>query len=290
MASDDIKIIKSDIRDELTFFEKYSHETVNFLVEYGPKIIIGLIVLVIGFWLIKKLTHLSEKSMHRKNIDVSLSSFLRSLISVILKVLLIITVAEMIGIKTTSLVTVLGAAGLAIGLALQGSLSNFAGGVLILIFKPYKIGDTIEALGQKGEVKEIQIFNTILLTGDKKTIILPNGSVSNSLIVNQSKEGILRGNFTVTISNKHKSEDVKKVIRDIISQDKRVLTDMGIGISCIKAGGGTYTLQINIYTPEGVNGDVISDSIEKVNAELATQSIGESMQEMIVHLDNNLPK
>src|SRR6185312_1290178 len=165
-----------------------------------------------------------------------------------------ITVAGMVGIQTTSLVTVLGAAGLAVGLALQGSLSNFAGGVLVLVFKPFKVGDTIEALGQKGLVQEIQIFNTILITADNKTIILPNGSVSNNIIVNQSREGTLRGTCVVNISNEFDSEMVKKIILDVILKDRHVLVDNHApAVVCTKAGGGTYTLQASFFTSEKDN-------------------------------------
>ena len=140
--------------------EKHIEHFISILIEYTPRVIGAVLVLIIGLWLIKRLSKLATRSMENRDLDVSLRTFLRSLISIGLKVVLIVTVAGMIGIGTTSFVTILGAAGLAVGLALQGSLSNFAGGVLILIFKPYRVGDTIEAQGQSGSVKEIQIFNT----------------------------------------------------------------------------------------------------------------------------------
>ncbi len=277
--------VKINVHQELTFAELYTKRATDFAINYGPKIIIGLIVLIAGFWLINKLTKLSEKSMHRKNIDITLRSFLRSLISIALKVLLLITVTEMIGIKSTSLVTMLGAAGLAVGLALQGSLSNFAGGVLILVLKPYKIGDTIEVLGQKGVVSEIQIFNTHLITIENKTVILPNGSVSNSLIVNQSKLGILRSSFFVTVNNSFDSHVVKKIIFDILNQDIRVLKTPATSISHNKIGGGTYTLQVTFFTVTDDSSQALSDLMENVNNELVKQKIGESTTpEMIVHL------
>src|ERR1700758_2021718 len=244
-------ILKTDVHQEISFLDKYTKTAIDLLVEYTPKLIMASLVLVLGFWLIKKLARISEKAMKRRDLDISLRTFLRSLIGIGLKVILLITVAGMIGIQTTSLVTVLGAAGLAVGLALQGSLSNFAGGVLVLVFKPFKVGDTIEALGQKGLVQEIQIFNTILLTADNKTIILPNGSVSNNIIVNQSREGTLRGIVTVNISNEFDSEAVKKIIMDTILKDERVLTKVHPPtIICTKTGGGAYTLQANFFTTE----------------------------------------
>ena len=276
-------ILKTDVHQEISFIDKYTKTVIDLLVEYTPKLIMAGLVLALGFWLIKKLAHVSEKAMERRDLDVSLRTFLRSLIGVGLKVLLLITVAGMIGIQTTSLVTVLGAAGLAVGLALQGSLSNFAGGVLVLVFKPFKVGDTIEALGQKGLVQEIQIFNTILITADNKTIILPNGSVSNNIIVNQSREGTLRGTYSVNISNEFDSDIVKKIILDVILKDKHVLIESHIpAVTCTKAGGGTYTLQASFFTLEKDNAATTASLTESINKELAKQKIGEPTPKMIV--------
>jgi small conductance mechanosensitive channel len=269
-------ILKTDVHQEISFLDKYTKTIIDLLVEYTPKLIMAGLVLVLGFWLIKKLARISEKAMLRRDLDVSLRTFLRSLIGVGLKILLLITVAGMIGIQTTSLVTVLGAAGLAVGLALQGSLSNFAGGVLVLVFKPFKVGDTIEALGQKGLVQEIQIFNTILITIDNKTIILPNGSVSNNIIVNQSREGTLRGTCIINISNEFDSDMVKKIILDVILKDNRVLIENHApAVACTKAGGGIYTLQASFFTSEKDNAATIAGITENVNKELARQKIGE---------------
>ena len=276
-------ILTKDVNQEASFLEKYTKAIIDLTVEYTPKIIMASIVLVLGFWLIKKFTRLSEKAMQRRELDISLRTFLKSLISIGLKILLLITVAGMVGTQTTSLVTVLGAAGLAVGLALQGSLSNFAGGVLVLVFKPFKVGDTIEALGQKGTVKEIQIFSTILVTADNKTIMLPNGSVSNNIIVNQSIEGTLRGILTVNISNEFDSDAVKKIILDTILKDERVLINVHPpSVVCTKAGGGTYTLQANFFTAEHDNGLATGNIIENVNKELVKNKIGEPTPKMIV--------
>ncbi|MBS1646258.1 MAG: mechanosensitive ion channel [Bacteroidetes bacterium] len=276
-------IVKADVQQEVSFFHTYSKQLIDLTVEYTPKIIMALLVLIVGFWLIKKMARIAEKAMVRRDLDVSLRTFLRSLIGIGLKILLLITVAGMIGIQTTSLVTVLGAAGLAVGLALQGSLSNFAGGVLILIFKPFKVGDTIEALGQKGTVQEIQIFNTILLTGENKTIILPNGSVSNNIIVNQSRQGTLKGTCSISVSNEFDSERVKKIMIHTVLQDQRVLLDKKApSITCTKAGGGSYTLQVAFYTSESDNSDCVSAITEQINTALAQQKISDVTPKMIV--------
>ncbi len=160
----------------------YSQRFLDWSVLYLPKFLIALATLVIGWWIINRLALLANRAMVK--LDVSLRTFLTSVVRLALRVLLIITVAGMVGFETTSFIAILGAAGLAVGLALQGTLANFAGGVLILLFKPYMVGDVIEAQGQKGTVKEIQIFNTVLLTAKGETIILPNGAVSNGTIIN----------------------------------------------------------------------------------------------------------
>ena len=186
--------------------------------------------------------------MERRNIEVSLRTFLKSLIGIGLKIILFITVAGMLGFQTTSFVAILGAAGLAVGLALQGSLGNFAGGVLILVFKPYKVGDTIEAMNQKGEVVEIQIFNTILVTTDHRTIILPNGAVSNGFIINHTKLGSARLDIDLSISEIHQIEFVKSLLRDKIFSDSRILELPTPTIGFANYCPGGYIISIRIFT------------------------------------------
>jgi small conductance mechanosensitive channel len=192
--------------------QAYGNDFLNSLVHYAPNVLSALLVFIIGLWLIDWASKLISKGMMRRGLDVSLQSFLSSLISISLKILLLVTVAGMLGIQTTSFIAILGAAGLAVGLALQGSLANFAGGVLILVFKPFKVGDLIESGGQFGEVKEIQIFNTIVLTPENKTAILSNGAVSNGTIINYSRHGNLRVDMTIAVANDNSIEKVKQVI------------------------------------------------------------------------------
>ena len=154
------------------------------LLEYGPKVLGALVALVIGLWVIKWILKGVNAAFTRSNVDDSLKPFLRSLIGALLKVMLGISVISMLGIEMTSFIAILGAAGLAVGMALSGTLQNFAGGVMILLFKPFKVGDFIEAQGYSGSVKEIQIFVTILTTPDNKTIIIPNGGLSNGSMIN----------------------------------------------------------------------------------------------------------
>lgn len=242
-------------------FEKHIEHVISLIIDYTPRVIGAAIVLFVGLWLIKRLAKVAVKAMEKKELDVSLRTFLRSLISIGLKVVLIVTVAGMVGIGTTSFVTILGAAGLAVGLALQGSLSNFAGGVLILIFKPYKVGDSISAQGQDGTVKEIQIFNTILLTGDLRTIILPNGAVSNGTIVNNTKHGILRGDVQVTVPASNDIDVVKKLLFEAMQNHEHILKTPAPEIAAIKIADNAVTLSIKPYGLtehySAINSDVI---------------------------------
>jgi len=161
----------------------------NVLFEYGQKLAVGILILVIGLWLAGTVSRAAQKLMAARKFDAALQSFLGSMIGIVLKILVVITALGTLGIETTSFVAILGAASLAIGMALSGTLANFAGGVLILIFKPYKVGDLIEAQGHLGTVKEIQIFVTILSTPESKTVIIPNGAISNRNITNYATEG-----------------------------------------------------------------------------------------------------
>ena len=172
---------------ETSQIESMIHNYTSTLLNFIPSLVGAIIVLIIGLWVIKQLEKGITKYFERKDFDVSLETFLRSLTTTGLKLFLIVSVAGMVGFPTSSLFAILGAAGLAVGLALQGSLSNFAGGVLVLIFKPYKVGDLVTLMDKFGEVREIQIFNTIIVTPDNKTVILPNGAVSNGEIINHSK-------------------------------------------------------------------------------------------------------
>jgi small conductance mechanosensitive channel len=204
---------------------QYVEYAIKLAIEFAPKFILALLSLLIGLWVIGKVGKTFKKIAILKDWDPSLIPFVGGLIAVTLKVVLFISVASLIGIQTTSFVAVLGAASLAIGLALQGSLSNFAGGVLILILKPYKVGDVIETGGHVGEVTEIQIFNTILLTGDGKTVILPNGSVSNGTIVNYNKRGKRRIDMVIKLNYTDNHELAMDLIRDLLSTYPEILKD-----------------------------------------------------------------
>ena len=205
--------------------EIYTEKAVELIMAYGPKLLLAIVVLLIGLWIIKLVVKAFRKAMDKGGMDVSLQGFLAGLVSILLKALLFISVASMIGIATTSFIAILGAAGLAIGLALQGSLANFAGGVLILLFKPFKVGDFINAQGHAGTVEAIKIFFTTLKTPDNKTIIIPNGGLSNSSIVNFSTEARRRVDMTFGIGCADDIQKAKGILNRLIQTDTRILKD-----------------------------------------------------------------
>jgi len=194
-----------------------------FIVEYGIKLIGAVAALLIGLWIIKILVGFLKRMMIKRNLDASLIPFLSSIIGIILKAALFISVAGMIGIEMTSFVAILGAAGLAVGLALQGTLQNFAGGVMLLLFKPFKVGDVLSAQGFTGSVKEIQIFNTIMATPDNRIIIIPNGGLANSAMTNFSTMDTRRVDFSFGIGYDDDFEKAKSLIRSLIDADSRIL-------------------------------------------------------------------
>lgn len=211
--------------NELEQANKYVDMAIGMAMTYGPQLILAILTLVIGLWLIKGLCRGVDKGFEKGAMEPTLRRFLNSLISIGLKALLLISVASMVGIETTSFIAVLGAAGLAVGLALQGSLANFAGGVLLLIFRPYKVGDFIESSGHAGVVARIEIFNTVMTTGDNKTIIIPNGSVSNGPITNFSTQATRRVDIVFGIGYDDDMKQAKSVLQGLIEADDRILKD-----------------------------------------------------------------
>ncbi|REG88933.1 mechanosensitive ion channel family protein [Winogradskyella sediminis] len=205
--------------------QKWIDEGYNFIIEFGPKVIGAILIWIIGSWVIKILLKALTKVMNKGGYDESLKKFLANLISWILKIVLIIVVLGTMGVETTSFAAIIAAAGLAIGLALQGSLANFAGGVLIMIFKPIKIGDLIEAQGEIGVVKEIEIFTTKLIGLSNKEIIIPNGSLSNGNIVNYTTQGTRRVDLVFGVSYDADIKQTKDVFSKVLAAHPLILKD-----------------------------------------------------------------
>jgi len=204
---------------------EYIEKLWTLILDFTPQILTALAILIVGLFLIRIVTKVSRKMMTKSGVDLSLQKFLSNLISWILKILLFIVVISKLGVETTSFAAILAAAGLAVGLALQGSLSNFAGGVLIMIFKPIKVGDLIEAQGELGVVKEIEIFTTKLTGLSNKEIIIPNGSLSNGNIVNYTTEGTRRVDLTFGVGYDSDIKKTKDVLLHVLTSHPMVLQD-----------------------------------------------------------------
>ncbi|MGM0612942.1 MAG: mechanosensitive ion channel family protein [Bacteroidota bacterium] len=195
------------------------------VLTYGSKLLLAIITLVVGLWLIRLFLKGLRKTFEKRNVEASLSKFLVPLINVTLKILLIISVVGMVGVQMTSFIALLGAAGLAFGMALSGTLQNFAGGVVIILIKPFKVGEFIEAQGHMGTVEEIQIFNTILKTPANQVIFIPNGGLASESIVNYSRENTRRMDLIFGISYSDDIDMARKILDDIIKDDDRILNE-----------------------------------------------------------------
>lgn len=233
-------------------------------VSYGLKAIYTIVVLIIGLKIIKALKKPLESSFKKSKIDETVQKFILSLVNAVLKVILIIIIASMIGIHTTSLVAVLGAASFAVGLALQGSLSNFAGGVLILLLKPFNINDFIEAQGHMGTVKEIQIFYTHLLTPDNKLIVIPNGNLSNASVINYSKMSTRRVDLTFGVGYDSNIDEVKKTILDVINKQGQILKDPPPFIRLSEHGDSSLNFTVRVWCNAADYWNIYFDLIENV--------------------------
>ena len=209
---------------------KYKDIAIEWLMSYTPKIIGALITIWIWFKIINFIVKVTDKALKKAKVEKALKSFVESMISAILKVLLLLTAAWMVGIETTSFIAILGAAGLAIGMALSGTLQNFAGWVMILLFKPFKLWDFIEVAGYAWVINEIHIFNTYILTWDKKTIIIPNSQISGSSLINYSKEPKRRIDLEVWIAYNDSIDKAKEVLEKIAKNDEKVLSNEWITI------------------------------------------------------------
>lgn len=253
-------------------------------IEYAPRLALAILTLVIGLWIISGITKLIKLSMERSKVDPTLIPFMGSLVSWVLKVLLFISVASMIGIATTSFIAVLGAAGLAIGLALQGSLANFAGGVLVMIFKPYKVGDLIESQGHLGVVKEVQIFNTILIAPQSKQVIIPNGAASNGSIVNYTVEGQIRVDITVGVSYDADIDKTKTVLMEVLRANNKVMQDPAPFVGVSELADSSVNFAVRPHCLPKDYWDVFFSVNEEVKKALDKNAISIPFPQRDVHL------
>jgi small conductance mechanosensitive channel len=269
-------------------FDSLAQQFQTILTTYGYKFIGAILALIVGLFIIKALTGGVNKMLNRSNkIDATLKPFLGKLFNVTLKVLLIISVLSMAGIAVTSFIALLGAAGLAIGMAFSGTLSNFAGGVMLLIFKPFKVGDVIEAQGFIGAVQEISIFNTILKSPDNKTIIIPNGGLSTGSMVNYTTEPLRRVDFTYGIAYGDDVKKAKDLLLKIISEDKAILNEpAGPFVEVVELADSSVNFAVRVWAKTEDYWDVFFRMNTNVYTRFNENGINIPFPQMDVHLFN----
>ncbi|PCM42948.1 mechanosensitive ion channel family protein [Marinobacter sp. ANT_B65] len=260
----------------------YIDQAIELIMTYAPKVLLAIVTLIIGMWLINRLVRLLDSKLGKK--DPTLNKFLCGLVSAILKILLLISVASMVGIATTSFVAIIGAAGLAVGLALQGSLGNFAGGVLILMFKPFKVGDVIEAQGYLGSVIEISILYTIVNTFDNRRVVIPNGDLSNSSLTNLSAYETRRCDMSFGIGYNDDIDKAKSICKRLIEEDERALKDPAPLVVVGGLGESSVDLTVRVWAKSGDVWPFYWDMQERVKKAFDAEGISIPFPQRDIHM------
>ncbi len=256
----------------------------DLITVFGVKILAALAIFIIGRWVVKYIGNLIRRVMESRHVDPMLTKFVANLAYMALLTFVILAALGMLGIQTTSFIAVLGAAGLAIGLALQGSLANFAAGVLMIIFRPFKVGDFIEGAGTAGVVEEMQVFTTMLATPDNKTVIIPNAKLSADNIVNYSTKGTRRADMVFGIGYEDDIDRAREVIADILANDERVMKDPPIQIAVSELADSSVNFVVRAWVKSGDYWGVVFDAIEAVKKKFDTEGISIPFPQRDVHI------
>lgn len=268
--------------------EKILERLLDFGIDVGQRLIGAVLIYVIGRFIIKQLNKLLSKLLERRKLEVSVQTFLKSLTSLLLNLILAFAIVAKLGVETTSFAAILASAGVAIGMALSGNLANFAGGLIILVFKPFKVGDYIDAQsGVSGTVQEIQIFHTILRMVDNRIIYVPNGSLSSNAITNYNKQETRRAEWVFGVEYGEDYEKVKSVLERLIEADPRILKDPApfIGLSSLSAS--SVDIKVRAWTKTSDYWDVVFDFNKTVYATFNQEGIGFPFPQLTVHQAQN---
>jgi small conductance mechanosensitive channel len=252
--------------------------------EFGLKLVTALVIFIIGRWVARRLAGLVEKGMTKAGTDSTLTGFLRNIVYIGLLTFVILAAIAQLGVQTTSFIAVLGAAGFAVGLALQGSLANFAAGVLIIIFRPFKSGDFVEAGGVAGVVENIQIFTTTMRTGDNKTIIIPNGQITSSTIVNYSTKDTRRVDMVIGVGYGDDLDKVRRVLEEILKEDERVLEDPAPTIGVLELADSSVNFAVRPWVKSADYWPVYFALHEKVKKRFDKEGISIPFPQQDVHI------
>lgn len=257
----------------------------SYCISFGFKIIKVMLVWFIGRWITKRLISVAKMLMQKRKTNVTVQSFLTSLIDVVLLIILIVIIISIFGIDTSSFIALFASAGVAVGMALSGTLQNFAGGVIILLFRPYKVGDYIEAQGQSGTVKEIQIFNTVLKTPDNKIILIPNGPISTGIVNNYSREELRRVDFTFSVSYGDDYEKAKEVIMELVNADGRILRTPEPFIGLGNLGASSIDITLRVWARQSDYWSIYYDMNKNVYETLPKRGLNFPYQTFTVNLN-----
>jgi small conductance mechanosensitive channel len=267
------------------YITDYAETFIKVLIDYSPKLISAFLILFVGLYVIRIINRLIRRIMVKRELDPTLTKFLADILLWVLRVLLFVTFISKLGIETSSFVAILGAMGLAVGLSLQGSLSNFAGGMLIILFKPFKVGDTIEAMGVIGTVSEIQIFVTKLINGNNQTIFVPNGALSNGTIINYSLQGFRRADLTLSISYDTDIKKAQDLITEVLNKNPKVLKTPEAEVSVKLLTDTSIQLAVRPWANNADFGAVSSDTLE--SCKLAFDAAGIAIQPFVKEVSRN---
>ena len=252
-------------------------------LDLGKRILAALLIFIIGRLIISFLNKLVARILQRRKVDAGVQSFVRSLVNILLMILLVIAVISKLGIETTSFAALLASAGVAVGMALSGNLQNFAGGLIILIFRPYKVGDWIEAQNESGTVREIQIFHTILTTADNKTVYIPNGSASSGVIVNYSHEETRRVDWVIGVEYGEDYARVEEVARRIVAAEKRILSTPAPFIALDALDASSVNVRIRVWVKNSDYWGVYYDVQRAIYEEFNKAGIGFPFPQLTIH-------
>ena len=276
----DQAIAQADGLDKLALV---TQQLIDSGIQAGGHILKAVIVFLVGRFLIRMLNRLVRRLMDKRNVDISIKNFVRSLVNILLTVLLIVSVVGALGVETTSFAALLASAGVAVGMALSGNLQNFAGGLVILLFKPYKVGDWIDAQNVSGTVKEIQIFHTILTTADNKLIYVPNGALSSGVVTNYSNQTTRRVEWIVGVDYGEDYNKVEKVVREVLAADKRILDDPAPFIALHALDASSVNVVARVWVNSADYWGVYFDINKAIYATFNEQGINFPFPQLTVH-------
>jgi small conductance mechanosensitive channel len=265
-------------------WDKVLSDLIEMATQFTLKLVAAIIIFIIGRWLIGRLNRIFQQLLDKRKTDPSIRSFIKSFVNISLTVLLIVIVIDILGVKTTSLVALFASAGVAFGMALSGSLQNFAGGFMILLFKPYKVGDYIQALGAEGTVKEIQIFNTVLVTADNKVIYIPNGKLSTDMVTNYSHQRTRRVDLIFNISYGDDYDRAKRILHDILDGSDKILKTPAPLVALYKLNDNSVDITVRAWVAKDHYWEVYFYLNETVYKKFTENGIDIPFPQLTVHM------